>query len=271
MKKTIICLSALTALGASSTASARDSYTKYNGDYELDCQSLSMTISVGLGGAVITQTESSIILNSGSANINVTVPMDCENPDAVSVDKDEMWTNTRDACVDFETNPPPGIVAENLPCDAIASASTWMWSGIANAIAPVVYTSIDMSVRRSGNWFWRWLGYDAVDWFATTASGGEESGSNIIIDKHGKWASFDMKGLGIPASGEYQGVSLTGCALTQTTTVSGNVDIHEAGNFTTAKSVVDQDATCTADYGGDTTLALNVSAKVTANSNGYAQ
>lgn len=92
----------------------------------------------------------------------------------------------------------------------------------------------------------------------------------MLINGQGTWGVVAAQGLPFAASGEYEGVELTGCALTQTQSANGKVTVEESGNTTTARTVVDQDVTCTANY-GDETLGLNISAKMTANSIGVTQ
>lgn len=273
MKKTITTAT-LALLCVSGAASAKTIHTEFDGDYAFDCDSLTMTFSVGLGGGTITQTDNSIILDSSGASVSVDVPLNCDNPDVLTVDEQTLHNNTAQACRDFENNDTDQWVAVNLPCEAIATASTGMFRWAAPGLAPALYESLSMSVVRSGNWFFRWLGYDAVEWTAVSTAGEVTSGNNILIDKWGKWGSFNMKGIAYPASGEFGDVSLNGCVLTETRTFTGNADLPQnegEPNFTSAKSVVDQDATCTASYGEDLTIGVNVSLKVTARYSGYAE
>ncbi len=266
MKKIIFTAALLSA--ASGYGHAAN--TQYNGLYDLNCDSLTMQFSVGLGGATTTQTDNAILLDSDGANFVVEIPMDCENPESVAVDTQQLRADTVAACHAFEENDSDPWVTENLPCEAIASAATWMWSGIATSVEPILFKSIDMSVRRSGNWLWRVLGFDAVDYIAVTSQDQVVVNDNMLIDNNGKWGLVELSGLPIPLSGEFEGVQLTGCALTQVITATGDVDVVEAGNITTANTMVDQDATCTANY-EDQTLAINVSAKISSVSNGASQ
>ncbi len=273
MKK-LITTTTLALLCVSGAASAKTIHTEFNGDYAFECDSLTMTFSVTLGGGTITTKPGSIILDSDGATVSVNVPLNCENPEVLTVDTATLHGNTVQACHDFENNDNDQWVAENLPCETIATASTAMFGWAALGLAPALYESLEMSVVRSGNWFFRWIGLDQVNWTAVSTAGEVTSGSNILINKYGKWGSFNMKGIAYPVSGEFEGVSLTGCALTETRTFTGNADLPAAEgepHYTSAKSVVDQDATCTAEYGEDLKLAVNASFKVTARYSGYAE
>lgn len=267
MKKLLATTAVLLTAVASNVNAAN---TQYNGNYALTCDDLGMTFSVGLGGAEITQTEGSIILDSNGATISVDVPMSCDDADDVSIDAATMYSNVVQQCHAFEDNDEDPWVAENLPCETIAAASTWLGGQLVSGIEPVLLKSLDMSVRRSGSWFWRLLGFDAVDYTSVTVNDQVTVDDNMLIDKNGKWGILDIVGVPLPVSGEFQGVELTGCGVTQVTTATGDVDVTETGNVTSAKVVVDQDAVCIANY-GDTALAVDVSVKITAESTGVAQ
>ena len=244
--------------------------TQFSGLYNLTCENLNLRFSVGLGSATITQTDNAILLDADGANFYIDIPMSCANPSTPEVDEAQLKSDLIQSCVDFENNEDDQWVAENLPCEEFASAGVWVWSNVGNSLNPKVFTSIDMDVRRSNSWLWRVLGFDAVDYTAVTADGDLVEGSNMLINSQGSWGALSAGALPIPASGEYEGVELTGCALTQSNSANGVVTVNETGNTTTAKTVVDQDVTCTATY-GDETLGLNLSVSITANSSGVAQ
>ena len=241
--------------------------TQYSGLYQLTCDQLNLRFSVGLGSATVTQTENAILLDADGASYGLTIPMDCTDPQTPQVDEAALKADLIQSCIDFENNEDDQWVAENLPCDAFASAGVWVWSNIANGLQPKVFTSLDMNVRRANSWIWRALGFDAVDYTAITAQGDVIEGGNMLINGQGAWGVLSTSGVPIPASGSYDDVTLTGCALTQTQTANGVVSVGEAGNTTTARTVVDQDVTCTASY-GEETLGVNLSISVTANSTG---